>query len=228
MDLMKMMKQAQEMQERLAGALGRHESNGLFRCWNAGLAFKDRDFERAARGYFEAVEFSQVKSMARTGLMRSLFALAEQARVQKRLEEADVFLLDAAKAGPRLEGLARQARFWTAAEEPGRAVRAWQMILADETLRDGQLLDGHGDPQQAGNVATAQIAELIRRQGAGVYEAEENRARQLLDTPEKGPPRAAAAWAASVSPNPSAPSVVPARPALAPAKKWRRESSMFM
>src|SRR5262249_13990611 len=39
--------------------------------------------------------------------------------------------------------------------------------------------------------------------------------------------RIAAAYAASTPPNPSAPMVVPARPALAPTKKWRRESSMF-
>src|SRR5215472_11983705 len=40
--------------------------------------------------------------------------------------------------------------------------------------------------------------------------------------------RMAAACAASMSANPNAPSVVPAKPALAPTKKWRRESSMFM
>src|SRR5262245_27526913 len=38
----------------------------------------------------------------------------------------------------------------------------------------------------------------------------------------------AAACAASMSANPSAPRVVPAKPALAPTKKWRRESSMFI
>src|SRR5450432_3743752 len=36
-----------------------------------------------------------------------------------------------------------------------------------------------------------------------------------------------AEYAVSTSPNPSAPIVVPARPALAPFINWRRESSMF-
>src|SRR5215813_1863415 len=40
--------------------------------------------------------------------------------------------------------------------------------------------------------------------------------------------RMAAAQACSTSPKPSAPSVVAARPALAPAMNWRRESSIFI
>src|SRR5215470_3768719 len=40
--------------------------------------------------------------------------------------------------------------------------------------------------------------------------------------------RMAAACTASTSAKPNAPNAVPARPAPAPAKKWRRESSMFI
>src|SRR5580700_9041913 len=47
----------------------------------------------------------------------------------------------------------------------------------------------------------------------------------VVPTSLKG--RIAAAYAASTPPNPSAPMVVPARPALAPAMNWRRESSIF-
>jgi cellulose synthase operon protein C len=138
------------------------------------------EFERAEKlarpgEYWDGVRLDE---LAAAGRQDELFALAEQAREQK--EEAGRFATDAAKAGPRLEGLVRLARFWTSAGEPVRAVRAWQMILADETFREGRLLDEHGRLQSARQVATTQVAELVRRHGARVYEEEEKRARLLL------------------------------------------------
>jgi outer membrane protein assembly factor BamB/tetratricopeptide (TPR) repeat protein len=134
----------------------------------------------------------RLEGLAEAGRQDELFALAEQAREQQKPERMAGLLAEAAVTGPRLEGRARLAQFWTAAGEPVQAAAAWQMILDNETLRAGRLLDDHGNPQRAQQVAAAHVKELIRRHGAGVYEEEDKRAQRILANSGEAMPRAEA------------------------------------
>jgi tetratricopeptide (TPR) repeat protein len=57
-------------------ALARHESTGLTRCWNAGMAYSRRDFAEAARAFVGALDYSRFRQAAQQGLRQSLLALA--------------------------------------------------------------------------------------------------------------------------------------------------------
>ena len=68
----------QEKQKQIAEAMNRYERNGLFRCWNAGLAASRKDYAEAAREYLRALECTQVKKAARQGLKDALLSFAQE------------------------------------------------------------------------------------------------------------------------------------------------------
>jgi tetratricopeptide (TPR) repeat protein len=68
----------EEKQKQIAEAMNRYERNGLFRCWNAGLAFARKDYAEAAREYLRALECTQVKKAARQGLRDALLAFSRE------------------------------------------------------------------------------------------------------------------------------------------------------
>ncbi len=74
----------EEQRTEIEKALARYESNGLFRCWEAALAFGEGKYKEAAQGYLGAVEFTRVRPLAQAGLQRSLLALSHKDPVQCR------------------------------------------------------------------------------------------------------------------------------------------------
>jgi lipopolysaccharide biosynthesis regulator YciM len=67
-----------EQEKAVGEAMARYESNGLFRYWDAALAFNAGKYAEAADGFARAEEFTRVKALAQDGLRRALVALAQQ------------------------------------------------------------------------------------------------------------------------------------------------------
>ncbi|HXG09303.1 MAG TPA: PQQ-binding-like beta-propeller repeat protein [Gemmataceae bacterium] len=113
-----------------------------------------------------------------------LLELARQAQVEKQWQKA-ADLLRAAAAPEfaltdRLRALARQAELWVAAGKPDQAAAVWQTILNDASLRNGQLTDRAGRPQNAAVLAAEQIDCLIQEHGRDIYRSIEARAHKVL------------------------------------------------
>jgi outer membrane protein assembly factor BamB len=161
---------------------------------DAGLALLARDdFARAERlaKPEERCEGFHLRNLARSERHRLLLALAQRAATARQeprppasgyLEEASATEFSTSE---RLQAFRRKAEWLAEAHEPVQGVAVWQAILDDEALRAGQMLDGHGSPQQAACYAAEQISGLIKANGAGVYKAVEERAlAELNSVPE--------------------------------------------
>lgn len=68
----------EEKKKEVQGALARYEHNALFRCLDAGLAASEGKYDKAAEGYFRALEFTQVRPVAEAGLWQTLHAMAQR------------------------------------------------------------------------------------------------------------------------------------------------------
>jgi outer membrane protein assembly factor BamB len=125
-----------------------------------------------------------LRERARSRRHELLLDLAEQARHERRWEEAAGQLAQAAApefpVAARLQALQRQAAVWTAAAQPSRAVAAWQNILDNDDLRRGLLFLDAGIPRRAAAVAAERIAALLAAHGTGIYEGFEQKARTQL------------------------------------------------
>ncbi len=130
---------AEERRKQLGEALARYESDGLFRCWSASLDLNVGDHEKAARGYFSALDFTRVKTWAQTGLRRSLFTLALSdprkvstmalAMLQDYPEEPNL-MLAFAFASLLLDDLGDRADEWEKAKNMTTALKAWERTLS--------------------------------------------------------------------------------------------------
>jgi tetratricopeptide (TPR) repeat protein len=67
-----------EREKKLGEAVARYENQGLFRCWEAELLLGKGKAREAADAFLRAVELTQVKPLARAGLLRALFTLSEE------------------------------------------------------------------------------------------------------------------------------------------------------
>jgi outer membrane protein assembly factor BamB len=155
---------------------------------DAGLATQAlKDFAQAESLAARDERYGGVKlrELARDRRHDLLLDVAEHARADKQWDRAVAVLGQAAapefSASARVRALNRQAALWLQAEQPERAVAAWQTILEDSVLRRGQLVARDGVPQPAPAVAAGCIDALIRTHGRSVYQSIEQRAQRLLD-----------------------------------------------
>jgi len=94
----------------------------------------------------------------------ALLEAARKAARAKRWPDADTALRQAAAAPPtprgRLHALVRAAQIWQDVGQTARALAVWETILADETLRQLQVIDKNGTPGSASAYARSAVARL--------------------------------------------------------------------
>ena len=99
--------------------------------------------------------------------------------------DIDTLLLYAGESATNLasqvEYRFRFAEFFESAGQPHRAIRLYQQILRDRSLRDWPPTRTGASVSRSHVRATAKIAELIRRFGAEVYAEHESEAQQWLE-----------------------------------------------
>jgi outer membrane protein assembly factor BamB len=81
----------------------------------------------------------------------------------------------------RLRALVLAAHLWQEANQPARAVAAWQTILMDHDLCDLQVLDAAGAPVVTSDQAAVEIDKLRQVHGEQVAAAFEKQARDLWE-----------------------------------------------
>jgi lipopolysaccharide biosynthesis regulator YciM len=184
-------------QEKLADALSRYENNGFFRCYNASLAFSKGDYVAAARGYSQALEYTQVKDTARMGLGNSLLALA-QTEPQKARELAGLLLRDYprephvllafAYACMLLDDLGDPQKPTSQIEDMISALNAMEQIAIQEgetgpagALVKAQFWLGAGRPDRARGEVLRALAKSPKHEGALLLAA-----RLYLESQEPG------------------------------------------
>jgi outer membrane protein assembly factor BamB len=154
---------------------------------DAGLETEARaDLERVPRleGAGDVWQDQRLADLARQRRWELLHDRACLARAAKQRDEAADLLKRATAAefpaGLRLRAVRDLAAVWAEFGQPGKSVAAWQGVLAEDALRRGRLTDARGTPRGGADAAQASIDELIRAQGAGVYEAIDRQAAELL------------------------------------------------
>lgn len=139
--LLQMAGTPEELREQMADVLTRQESNGLLRCRDAGAAYQQRDFAKAAEVYLQAMEFTRVKDLAREGLLRSLFALGREnpakvrdftTRKLKDNPDESGLLLPLAFACLMLDDLGNPRQPGSAAKDMVSALSTWEATLAKQ------------------------------------------------------------------------------------------------
>jgi outer membrane protein assembly factor BamB len=144
------------------------------------------DLERVPRldGAGDVWQDRRLADLARQRRWELLHDRAALARAAKRRDEAaDLFKRATAAefpAGLRLRAVRDLAAVWAEAGRPDKSVAAWHSVLAEDALRRGRLTDARGTPRSGADAAEAAIGELTRAHGAGVYEAIDRQAGQLL------------------------------------------------
>lgn len=116
--------------------------------------------------------------------------MKQAARHCKDPDEAAALLTQAAGSdfspAQRLKAIAAQARLWTSAGQPARALTSWQSILEDVALRAGWMIAEDRALRPAGLLAAERIQELIRAHGSAIYAPMEQQARAMLEGSESG------------------------------------------
>jgi Tfp pilus assembly protein PilF len=148
-------------QEKLAGALSRYENNGFFRCYSAGLDFAKGDYVAAAKGYSQALEYTQVRDAARVGLGNALLALA-QSDAGKGRELAGTLLRDYPRERNVLLAYAYACMLLDDLGDPQKPARQPEdMISALGVFEDVALQEG--DSSTAGPLVKAQFWLMVGR-----------------------------------------------------------------
>jgi Tfp pilus assembly protein PilF len=124
-----------EKEKELALAVDRHEANGLFRWWQGELALNKGKQEEAAAAFVQALPFTRVKPLARTGLQRALFALADAnpgraqttaAQLLKEAAEEPALLLAYAYSCLRLDEIGEPRDDWDKTRNMASALNVWE------------------------------------------------------------------------------------------------------
>jgi outer membrane protein assembly factor BamB len=161
-----------------------------------GVALADGGHLEEAQELLQRVEKQGLDKDARVvgERHRVLLSLAEQHARGQQWDKAAARLNEAAAepfaVGLRLEALVQLAELWDKVGQPAREVAAWQMILADSSLRQGNIACGGSVPRLAARCAGRRIDDLIDAYGPEVYAPYEATARGLLATLDKEPKKA--------------------------------------
>jgi len=119
-------------------AMSRYVSNGLFRIWQAEMAFQEKRYIDAANHYFNTLDFTQVKALAQAGLQRSLLALAEKEPAEARKLITGMLndypyevalLLPYAVACLKLDDIGTIEDHWETTKSMASALHAWEQAM---------------------------------------------------------------------------------------------------
>ncbi|MBI1915253.1 MAG: tetratricopeptide repeat protein [Planctomycetes bacterium] len=131
----------QEKEKQVTAALARYERNELFRCWNAILDLNNRKYVEAIEGFFQALEYSRVRSLAEAGLWEAFAGLAEQdpaqtkARALTMMQEAPdekTPYLAYAYACLKLDELGEPGDAWERTKNMTTALNSWEKLSLNE------------------------------------------------------------------------------------------------
>ncbi|MFO0970111.1 MAG: tetratricopeptide repeat protein [Gemmataceae bacterium] len=130
----------EERDKELGAAIGKFENAGLFRCWKASLMLQGGKAEEACREYFNALDFSRVTALARSGLQGALFALArtdpEKARalslefLKAQPQERGLYLTYA-YASVLLDDIGAQDDLWEKQKNMASALNVWETMASE-------------------------------------------------------------------------------------------------
>jgi outer membrane protein assembly factor BamB len=121
----------------------------------------------------ERLRGKPVKELAQRERHELLLQAAERMQAAQHNEEAAGYFTRAVdpefSAALRIRALAVQAKGWERANQPARAVLAWQSILSDSSARNSWVADEKGNPQRASVWAAARIDKALREHGRSAY-----------------------------------------------------------
>lgn len=121
--------------QRLQEALRRYENQGRFRVYAAFLRLQDGQYEEAIRGFASAWEFSEVRSIARQGLLLALtsYLQLQPAKVRdlalqllSELPQENTLYLVVADAALMLEDVGEPNDRWEATKTMYAAINKWE------------------------------------------------------------------------------------------------------
>ncbi|MCC6417072.1 MAG: tetratricopeptide repeat protein [Gemmataceae bacterium] len=165
-------------------AVGRYESNGLFRTWKAANAFGERKYKEAAQDYLASIEFTRFKPLAQAGLQRSLLALAQMEPAEarsvalqmlKEVPDEPALMLPLAYASLQLDDIGSPGESWGTKKTMAAALAMWeQLALRAGHNRVNVLLT------QAEFWAAAGRADMARKELARVFKQDDRNAVALI------------------------------------------------
>ncbi len=128
-------------EKHLQDALKRYENQGRFRVYEAMLRLQEGKFEEAVRGFASAIEFTEVRNAARSGLVLALISYVmsqpEKGRqlalqmVQEMPDEANLYLV-AADAALLAEEVGDPSDRWEAVKTMYAALNKWEEIVSKQ------------------------------------------------------------------------------------------------
>lgn len=184
--LVRLTKDEKERAELLSKASARHERNGMLRMLNASDLLSKKQWEKAAKEYFEGLEFAQVRSSAERGLLQALFAWSEESpadarkKIEAMLSETPTektLYLAYAYACLKVDDLGTPGDNWDRTRNMATALNVWEQLQrksggdantialtrAEFWLRAGRPAQAQAEMRKADDSKNVAVVEVLTR-----------------------------------------------------------------